>query len=78
MRAPGAGLRRAPGVDVARGERGHLVGAGDVQLTPDGAHVFYSRSELDWGENERKRKLPAEPDTAILPGDVIEAPERFF
>jgi polysaccharide export outer membrane protein len=30
------------------------------------------------GSGDQKRRMDAAPDTAVLPGDVIEVPERFF
>lgn len=30
------------------------------------------------GANEQQQKISADPDTVIMPGDVIEVPERFF
>lgn len=46
----GAGLRRPMTVDDGL----NLVRVGGALLSPDGEWVFYSRSELDWGENKRK------------------------
>jgi dipeptidyl aminopeptidase/acylaminoacyl peptidase len=32
----------------------NMVGVSGALMSPDGQWVFYSKSELDWGENERK------------------------
>ena len=44
------------------------VRIGDVQMSPDGRWVFFSKSELDWDENKRKKKhymIPADGGEAI-------------
>lgn len=37
-----------------------------------------SRVTIVRGAKEQQEKIKAEPDTPLLPGDVIEVPERFF
>ena len=34
----------------------NMVRLGNVQMSPDGKWVFFSKSELDWGKNKRKMK----------------------
>ncbi len=34
----------------------NMVRIGDVQMSPDGKWVFFSKSELDWEKNKRKKK----------------------
>ncbi len=34
----------------------NMVRLGSVQMSPDGKWVFFSKSELDWGNNKRKTK----------------------
>jgi dipeptidyl aminopeptidase/acylaminoacyl peptidase len=34
----------------------NMVRLGDVQMSPDGKWVFFSKSELDWGKNKRLKK----------------------
>jgi dipeptidyl aminopeptidase/acylaminoacyl peptidase len=34
----------------------NMVRIEDVLMSPDGELVFYSKSELDWDENKRKKK----------------------
>ncbi len=45
-------LRRPMSVDDAM----NMIRIADVLMSPDGEWVFFSESELDWDENERKKK----------------------
>jgi len=46
----------------------NMVRLGNVQMSPDGEWVFYSKSELDWGKNKRKTTyfmIPANGGEAV-------------
>jgi len=46
----------------------NMVRIGDVRMSPDGKWVFFSKSELDWKKNKRKKKhfmIPASGGEAI-------------
>jgi len=46
----------------------NMVRLGDVRMSPDGKWVFFSKSELDWKKNKRRKKyfmIPASGGTAI-------------
>jgi len=46
----------------------NMVRIGDVKMSPDGKLVFFSKSELDWKKNKRKKKyfmIPASGGEAI-------------
>jgi len=46
----------------------NMIRIADVLMSPDGEWVFFSESELDWEENERKKKyfmIPAGGGQAI-------------
>lgn len=49
-----------------------MVMVGDALMSPDGSWVLYSRSELDWDENERKTTWWR------APADGSEEPYRFI
>ncbi len=34
----------------------NMVRLGDVRMSPDGKRIFFSKSELDWGKNKRRKK----------------------
>lgn len=51
--------RRAMTVDDAL----NMVRIGDVTLSPDGKWVFFSKAELDWDKNKRKKKYYMIPST---------------
>lgn len=49
-----------------------MVGVGGALISPDGSWVLFSRSELDWDENERKTTWWR------VPSDGSEEPYRFI
>lgn len=49
-----------------------MVGVGDAEISPDGTWVLFSKSELDWDENERKTTWWR------VPADGSEEPYRFI
>jgi len=49
-----------------------LVAVGGAQISPDGRWVLFSKSELDWDENERKTSWWR------VPADGSEPPHRFI
>lgn len=49
-----------------------LVGVGGATISPDGSWVLFSKSELDWDENERKTTWWR------VPSDGSEAPWQFI
>ena len=50
----------------------NMVRVGDALMSPDGRWVLFSRSELDWEENERKTTWWK------VPSDAGEEPYRFI
>ena len=46
----------------------NMVRLGNVQMSPDGKWVFFSKSELDWGKNKRNKRyfmIPASGGKAV-------------
>jgi dipeptidyl aminopeptidase/acylaminoacyl peptidase len=46
----------------------NMVRLGNVQMSPDGEWVFFSKSELDWGKNKRNKRyfmIPASGGKAV-------------
>jgi hypothetical protein len=50
----------------------NMTGVGKALLSPDGQWVLFSKSELDWDENERKTTWWR------VPADGSEEPHRFI
>lgn len=69
MAAPLAAQDRRP---MTTDDAIDLVNVGNATISPDGSWVIFSRSELDWEENERKTTWWR------VPSDGSEAPYRFI